>query len=942
MADNIDLSAGLKPKTSPEIDLSAGLTPKTDATPPAPAVDLTSNTKGEGLYDMKGPSGVVHVPFSKVKDAQGQGYDFAKPATGARYKDDLADTKPGMFESATEPTIPELKPTTPADSSWAKNRDAAWNAAANALELGKSGVGNILKRAARTVAGTIQLPFHVIGIMSDLSSDDEATSQKAEDELLALHPGAQIADRLKEAVDDWKKSPGLATENALGDVLGMVLTEKAAKGVTKVVKGDLTAPEGIRKAAQTVVGAGERQVKAEVAGEAEKANTARDATLEANKKADEATIEARGKVDEQNRAQELVDELKRREAEEKTLKARGKVDETNAKAVADHAEAVRAAEEATLKARGAVDDANRAARLKAKGEAVTAEKAANSDEPFLEGDSVYKSARQEHDEVVQRQKDVEAKRAKLQDDEAKARQNVTQRVQAIYKAAQDYFKKGFADVAAKLDAPDKKGEVHTISYADLDGMVDEAEGKIKGSRANVSIFEDIGKKAKGVGEKKLNPLEVAGLDPDEVAMLGQYASDGTKLPGAKYSDLDGYYQEAGRVIGNPATAPDVRQAVVKFREELGKRMQKLAEEIDPKTAAKHKLLRAQYKEYAGGYRDYTGPSGSASPVAKGLQAVDAHNATEPYFDLAPEESARVKGIITGDTKEPLTQFTDKEIIGPNGKPDPAWRFRKQTHAAIQDLRNIRKGLDALPKPEKLTKDVAASEAALADARAKAREKATAKPDQKEYPERKPTPAAPEPKPYPEPEGTPPTTPPKEYGEPKGTKPIDVPELNTRQIRDKFITEKLKQWTSVSKFQLARLVAGPIGVVVGAATGHPFLEIGASIYTGAELTPFALQKLMDRPGVREWLTRPPAEEIDALKKVPHADRVRIADGLRGIAREADKSGNPVRLSPAVIAFIRDNGSAQNMKNAKRPKDSDTGASEQDIQKDLDSMQKEAQQ
>src|ERR1700679_587477 len=99
MAEQIDLSAGLKPKTAPtqSIDLSSGLVPKTEK---PPALD-TSNPKGEGLYDMKGPNGVEHVPFSKVKTAQDQGYDFAKPATKNRYSDDLDATKPRLFETST-------------------------------------------------------------------------------------------------------------------------------------------------------------------------------------------------------------------------------------------------------------------------------------------------------------------------------------------------------------------------------------------------------------------------------------------------------------------------------------------------------------------------------------------------------------------------------------------------------------------------------------------------------------------------------------------------------------------------------------------------------------------------------------------------------------------------------------------------------------------------
>lgn len=144
---------------------------------------------------------------------------------------------PSWFERVTEPSIPNLNHnTTPVDHTWKANRDAAWNAAANALTLGGSAAGNILKRAARTVAGTVSLPFHAIDILEKLTSSDKATSYRAESELWALNPGSQMVDRVKEAISDWRKSPSLATENVLGDALGMYLTGKAGDIAGEAIK----------------------------------------------------------------------------------------------------------------------------------------------------------------------------------------------------------------------------------------------------------------------------------------------------------------------------------------------------------------------------------------------------------------------------------------------------------------------------------------------------------------------------------------------------------------------------------------------------------------------------------------------------------------------------------------------------------------------------------
>src|SRR5208337_446301 len=94
MADDIDLSAGLKPKTaSPEIDLSAGLIPKptqAPATPPsAPQSPLI--TSGEGQYQMKDKDGkVVPVSYSHVLDSIHQGHVFADKNTLTKFAQDHA------------------------------------------------------------------------------------------------------------------------------------------------------------------------------------------------------------------------------------------------------------------------------------------------------------------------------------------------------------------------------------------------------------------------------------------------------------------------------------------------------------------------------------------------------------------------------------------------------------------------------------------------------------------------------------------------------------------------------------------------------------------------------------------------------------------------------------------------------------------------------------
>jgi len=809
----------------------------------APA-SLTANPRGEGLYRMGSydeREGIptkpeIAVPYSKITEAQAAGYRL-HPDEEARYHKDQTHEGQGptVLERAGKAVTGALQP-------------EPTNPAAPA----RSDINNALRAAGRTLYAT---PGYVADVASAYRRSLETGNSN---ELLDLIDPTQLPKNLYDQYQqDAKTDPRLAKQNLVGSLLGLGAVAAVSHGAGKVqeaVGSALTervgkVPEGVRKAAQNVVGAGERQVKTEVTKQAEAAHEAREQTLAANQKADEATLLARGKVDEANRA-----------AQEK------------------------------------IDADNKAARLQAKSATAAAQREANAEEPFVEGDTVVTSARKAHDDLVDRQQKVEVKRTKLADSLERTRQAIAQRVQAINDAAKSYFKREFADVSKRLDAPDPEtGKAHTISYATLDGDVDEAEGQFKGSRENVRLFEDIGKRAGGVQDKgegglktgrtgkgarhAPTPRELEDLADDEREMLEKYGAAGEELPGAKYSDLDGYYQEAGRIIGNPATAPDVRQAVVKFREKLGQRMQKLAEEVDPDVAKKHSLLRRQYKEYARGFRDYTGPSESGSPIAKGLQAEDYYNATKPYQELKPAEAKRAKAILEGDSTKPETQFTDKQISG-----EPSYRYRKQTHKLIEHMHNLQTGLEELPSPEELRKEADKSAERLADARTKARDLASTRPEQKEF-----TPA--------------------EYPKPKPGKPVEVPEINTRELRDKFVTDKLRNWTTVNKFQIARLVAAPIGTVIAALTAHPSLEVTGLAWSAGELTPFVLQRLLDRPGVREWFTRPPTAELETLQKVPHADRVRIADGMRSMVKEAEREGKPLKLGPGVVTFIFANGSSR---------------------------------
>ena len=190
-------------------------------------------------------------------------------------------------------------------------------------------------------------------------------------------------------------------------------------------------------------------------------------------------------------------------------------------------------------------------------------------------------------------------------------------------------------------------------------------------------------------------------------------------------------------------------------------------------------------------------------------------------------------------------------------------FDKGIPSTVEHLGNVRKGAAALPKEQPVRNVV------------------------------KPMPAAPE------------------------TAQIHPVDVNTRAVRQTL----LDRWTSgegtMNKYQVKALVSGGLGAVLGGLFGH---GEGASIgaLAGYALGPAGIAKLVESPAVREWLTRPPAEELEALRSLPSADRLRITDTLKTAAKSAQSQG--VKVSPALYPIL---GLGANIAPRKHPSDEYAG-------------------
>jgi hypothetical protein len=149
-------------------------------------------------------------------------------------------------------------------------------------------------------------------------------------------------------------------------------------------------------------------------------------------------------------------------------------------------------------------------------------------------------------------------------------------------------------------------------------------------------------------------------------------------------------------------------------------------------------------------------------------------------------------------------------------------------------------------------------------------------------------------------------------EPKPVAPVerapipDRPEtvdVNTREVRQKLLDKWATGESSLSKFQVSRLLGSTVfGTLIGTIFGH---GVGAGVGSAAgamsyALTPAIVARILERPAVAEWLTRPPSGELEALRKLPNADRIKITDGLEKVVKQAQNQG--IKVSPLVIGAL----------------------------------------
>ena len=186
---------------------------------------------------------------------------------------------------------------------------------------------------------------------------------------------------------------------------------------------------------------------------------------------------------------------------------------------------------------------------------------------------------------------------------------------------------------------------------------------------------------------------------------------------------------------------------------------------------------------------------------------------------------------------------------------------------------------------------------------------------------KPGPEVPQPTPQPKPpvEPPPPVGPvasrvaevpnrpvPEPYKEPHPTTPVEIPEVDTSEIRNKLVERWAHGEETLNPWQVRSFIRGGIGGVAGILVGEAsglgrHITEGLGI-VGATLGPALIAKLVDYPPVRNWLIKGPAGEVEALSKLPNADRIKITDGLNKVIEKAKEEGKPIQVAPNVAKAL----------------------------------------
>lgn len=153
----------------------------------------------------------------------------------------------------------------------------------------------------------------------------------------------------------------------------------------------------------------------------------------------------------------------------------------------------------------------------------------------------------------------------------------------------------------------------------LGRTIDEAEGKIQGTDTQPTILKE---------------LRSRFVDNDLLS----------------YNDLQGYYSEMGKMLQGGNLPGDVYQSIKTLQNGVSTLMEDMAKRTDAENLADGKptniaermtQARNYYRNFMQDFHEPTGPSGSGSPLAQSVRAVDAAKVLDPFLGDAGD-----RGVAT--------------------------------------------------------------------------------------------------------------------------------------------------------------------------------------------------------------------------------------------------------------------------------------------------------
>lgn len=711
-------------------------------------------------------------------------------------------------------------------------------------------IGNIGKRAARFVGDQVgAIPGAVKTAYGVVTGDPEAQdrAEKWADQTGEFGVTA-LGSQVKQYADTAKTDPVRAFTDMAGDALGMAAIGKATDAVAET-PGALK--ERARGMVQKVAGAGPEAVKVEVGKQANKAAEDEQAVHADNQKATEQTLEGRGKVDEANQKQSSADRAaqekvrtKNAEATARTLEKRGKTDEAN---VAQLRKDTESRKQALLENRRAAQEhKSNVADVNHENESELARHAerdrvqAELDKSSAQLDAKYEAAKA---------------KAKGQDDAlwTKVREKTGQETTATpplvaaAEIATDRADPNSSALFRRILKPKESG-LPTLDVQGGAQLYVDAEGR-PFDRGSVSParFDDM--VAKGTVKMKSQTTRVLPSDPQYARFYEeQYGEPPPIDTGApvSFDQLHRWYNWIqDKMYGGGDVPAGTYQAYKIMRDALNHGMQDIAE----RTGAGEDLAAAR-----------------ASHTKR----------METFSDSPNQKQTVASKSLQETTPELQKQKARQERVGKVAEYDPT------VTSHVAHIENLRSALDRLPK-SKPVRDIV--------------KPLPVPPEAKTVPEVRP------PQPYPEPESheaIPPVSAPKQYGEPAPTKAFEKPEVDTQAIRRERV-QKLQSRLQLTGYDVGILMSSALAAPLEALMGRAgeALRIGAMGYVGGK---GLARALVSNPRFVEWVSKPPANELEILNKIPHVEKVKFAKTMTDAIAEAQRQGKPIRVAGPVAAFI----------------------------------------